>query len=107
MRKWQHDVVDRLTDATNKIGSVSDLTAISTKRLTACAKANMKVYSILVATFYEKDKRKAERHLNELELLTHWHFPDKMGRLTKEEQRLNDRLEEVAKDKGIEFFFNK
>lgn len=107
MKKWQSNIVDRLTDATNKIGSVSDLTAISTKRLTACAKANMRVYSILVATFYEEDKCKAERLADELELLTRWHFPDKIGRLSDEEKRLNERLEIIAKDKGIEFFFSR
>lgn len=107
MKKWQRNIVDRLVDATNQIGSVSDMTAISTKRLIACTKANMRAYSILVATFYEEDKCKAERLINELELLTKWNFPDKIGRLSNEEKQLNKRLEAIAKENGLEFFFSR
>lgn len=107
MKKWQRDIVDGLTNATNRIGSVSDLTAISTKRLIACSKANMQVYSILVATFYECDKSKAEKLINELELLTRWNFPDKIGRLSDEENELNKLLEKTAKDNGLKFFFDR
>lgn len=107
MKKWQKEVIGSLYEFTNDVGSVSDLTAIGTKRLTACAKANQQVSLIIAAAFFEQNKDKTEQLLRELELLTHWNFPDKNGRMSDEEKQLNDRYEKIAKENNLRFFFNR
>jgi len=107
MKKWQKEAIGSLYEFTNDVGSVSDLTAIGTKRLTACAKANQQVSLIIAAAFFEQNKEKTEHLLQELELLTHWNFPDKNGGMSDEEKQLNDRYEKIAKENNLRFFFNR
>ena len=105
MKKWQKEIVDNLYTLTNRIGSLGDLTAVNIKKLIACTKANQHVSTILLATFFEEDKEKAERLVNELELLSRWNFPDKNGCLSDEEKQLNTKTEQLAEERGLNFFF--
>lgn len=105
MKKWQREVIDRLFSVQNKIGALCDLTAVNIKNLVACKQANQQASMILSATFFEENKEKAETYLKEIELLACWNFPDKSGRLSDEEKKLNEKLEKTAKENGVNFFF--
>lgn len=87
MKKWQHEIIERLYSVQNKIGALGDLTAVSVKNLLACKQANQQASLILAATFFEEDKEKAETFLKEIELLSRWNFPDKNGRLSDEDKK--------------------
>lgn len=105
MKKWQREIIERLYSVQTRIGVVCDLTAISIKNLLACKQANQRASLILSATFFEEDKDLAEMYLKEMELLARWNFPDKNGRLSDEEKKLNDNLEKTANENGVKFFF--
>lgn len=105
MKKWQRELTEHLYDITNKIGSVGDLTAISTKKLVAYTRANQQVSMIIDAMFFEENENKAKKLTEELELLARWNFPDKHGDLSDDEILLNDQLEYIAKERGLQLFF--
>ena len=107
MKKWQREIIERLYSVQNKIGAVGDLTAINIKTLVAYKQANLQASMVLAAAFFEENKEKADMLLKEIELLSCWNFPDKNGRLSAYEKKLNEELEKTAKDNGIKFFFNR
>ena len=105
MKKWQREIIDELYGIETMIGTVGDITAISTRCLIARTQANQQVAKIISATFYEQDKDKAKKLIDELELLRRWNFPDKNGRLSAEEKQLNKKLEAIAEENNLDIFF--
>lgn len=93
-KKWQLENMCRLVAICNQLGGgVYDGTAIGSEKLEKFRKAHVNVEKVIYYTFFEEEKESSERELRKLEILTAWNFPDRYGRLSDEERKINARLQ--------------
>lgn len=87
----------KLYSITNKLGGTADYTAISLRTLMAYKKAHEKVSKVIALIVSNEDEDLCQRYINELEALSRWNFGDKNGKISKEEQDINERITKEMK----------
>jgi len=94
LKKWQRENMYRLQAACSDLGGgIYDGTAVSYQKLEKYRKAHGNVSKAIYYTLFEENKDASEREIRKLEILYKLCFPDRNGRLSEEELKINERLQ--------------
>ena len=94
LKKWQIENMSRLQHVCNQLGGGTfDGTAVGREKLEKYRKAHSRVSNAIYYTLFDENKEASGREIRNLEILHEWCFPDRNGRISEEELKLNERLQ--------------